>query len=170
MLTAPGYSSAPRQHVIRFLRHIVGPLAVVVVACYGCSGASDEPLADPTSEAGRTALVQRGHKLFDKHGCGDCHGAGGHGDGRIAQSLQPPPRDFRKPDNFRHGYTIDKIADTIRDGIAYDRRVMPRYAHLTLTDRQALAYFIRSLAVAGSQVARSEVARSQVAGSQADTP
>ena len=150
-LTAPGSSSALRQHVIRYLRQIAGLLPVVAAACYGCSGASDEPLPDPASESGRQVLVQRGRQLYDKHGCGDCHGAKGNGDGRIAQALQPPPRDFREPDNFRHGYSVEKIADTIRDGVAYDRRVMPRYAHLSLPDRQALAFFIRSLAAAGSR-------------------
>ncbi len=119
-------------------------------ALASCAGGDDVTTADPATEDGRRALVARGRQLFDKHGCVDCHGAEGQGDGRIAGSLQPPPRDFRYPKNFRHGYSIDEIAVTIRDGVAYDRRVMPRYAHLSEADRQALAWLVRSLATAES--------------------
>ncbi|MDA0337912.1 MAG: cytochrome c [bacterium] len=92
------------------------------------------------------AAVERGQQLYRKHGCSACHGPQGHGDGSIAQSLQPQPRDFRQPDDFRFGYGIEQIANTIRDGVAGDRRVMPGYDYLSVSDRRALALLIRSLA------------------------
>lgn len=92
------------------------------------------------------AVVERGQRLYNKHGCSACHGPNGHGDGAIAQSLRPQPRDFRRPDDFRFGYGIEQIANTIRDGVAGDRRVMPKYNYLSESDRRSLALLIRSLA------------------------
>lgn len=146
-LTAPASDTAALL-VIRTLCQLAAIVAAAAVGP-GCSAGSDQALPDPSTEAGHLAHVQRGKALYNQHGCADCHGPAGHGDGRIAHSLQPPPRDFRLPGNFRHGYTVEQIASTIRDGVAYDRRVMPRYAHLSVQERQALARYIRSLGNAG---------------------
>jgi mono/diheme cytochrome c family protein len=116
------------------------PLVVAAILCLltGCTGdASDN------ASVGK----ERGRQLYEKHGCAACHGAEGHGDGRISQTLNPAPRDFRKPENFRHGYEELQIVNTIRDGVAYDSRVMPKYDYLSKPDRRSMAIYIRSLAV-----------------------
>jgi mono/diheme cytochrome c family protein len=122
--------------------------AWILTCCLSsCSDEAVPELTDGPMDAETLAVVvSRGKQLYNKHGCSDCHGPGGHGDGRIAQALQPPPRDFRRPENFRFGYEIAHISNTIRDGIAADRRVMPKYGHLSVRERHFLARYIRSLA------------------------
>jgi len=114
-----------------------------------CTDDARPELTDgPMDVARLAAVVEAGKQLYNKHGCADCHGPGGHGDGRMAQVLQPPPRDFRDRQNFRFGYEIEQIANTIRDGVAENRRVMPRYNHLSEKDRRFLAHYIRSVGAA----------------------
>jgi mono/diheme cytochrome c family protein len=118
-----------------------------VCCLYSCSGESTPAVGEGSaSEGGHTAAIEQGRQLYGQHGCAACHGPGGQGDGRIAHTLRPSPRDFRNPDNFRHGYNVEQITNTIRDGVAYTTRVMPTYAHLPKADRRALALYIRSLA------------------------
>ena len=128
---------------IRVLRGIL----IGILAClWACGGETGPELTDgPMDGATLAAVIGAGKQLYNKHGCADCHGPGGHGDGRMAQVLQPPPRDFRRRQNFRFGYEIEQISKTIRDGVAADRRVMPKYNHLSEKDRQFLAYYIRSV-------------------------
>lgn len=122
-------------------------LTVVALAACGTDGGEVEQAMDGSAGGFvRTAATERGRQLYERHGCVECHGAEGRGDGPISRSLKPPPRDFRQVDGFRHGYSIDEIASTIRDGVKYERRVMPQYAHLSVGDRRSLAVYIRSLA------------------------
>ncbi len=102
-----------------------------------CDQAPDEP-AEPVIS------VEVGKKLYRDHGCALCHGQGGLGDGRMARSLDPPPRDFTKSE-FTLGRTVDAVAEAIRTG-AGGRGSMPGYGHLSESDRRALAEFIVSLA------------------------
>ena len=94
--------------------------------------------------AQQVSVIERGRQLYGRNGCATCHGPDGHGDGQISQ-MQPSPRDFRQPENFRYGYEVEQIAATIRDGVSSDRSVMPKYGYLPAADRSALAMFIRSL-------------------------
>jgi mono/diheme cytochrome c family protein len=123
-------------------------LAALVVCClYSCADESSPEAGEGTAGGdARAAAIARGRQLYGRNGCAACHGSGGHGDGRIAHTLRPPPRDFRQPENFRHGYEIEQIAATIRDGVAYPNRVMPSYGHLPEVDLRSLAVYIRSLA------------------------
>ena len=124
----------------RPLRQCLAGLLTLVVVLGACEQASDEP-AEPVDS------VDVGKKLYRDHGCALCHGEGGLGDGRMARSLDPPPRDFSKSDQFALGHTVDAVAEAIRTG-AVGRGAMPGYGHLSETDRRALAVFIVSLAEA----------------------
>jgi mono/diheme cytochrome c family protein len=48
-------------------------------------------------------VVERGKTLYGgKGGCVNCHGAGGGGDGPVASSLDPSPRNFQHHGFWRH--------------------------------------------------------------------
>ena len=61
-------------------------VAVFVTGC-GTDGESDKNKADDELASGKA--------LFIRNGCAVCHGNAGRGDGPVASSLKPPPRDFR---------------------------------------------------------------------------
>jgi mono/diheme cytochrome c family protein len=61
-------------------------LLVLAGACRGTSEASS---------------VSAGRVLYEENGCATCHGPAGHGDGRIAVTLNPRPRDFRDAAAFK---------------------------------------------------------------------
>jgi mono/diheme cytochrome c family protein len=121
-------------------------LSVGLLLTAGCAEDSvEEVLEGPSGGYVRTAAVARGRQLYELHGCNQCHGPEGRGDGPIADHLQPPPRDFHDRQQFRHGYQVAQIESTIRRGIVTDRRLMPAYGHLTAGDLTSLAVYIRSL-------------------------
>jgi len=99
--------------------------------------------------------VADGRRLYDGNGCVTCHGAAGHGDGRISASLSPPPRDLRAA--FRSGTDETAIAETLAEGLPGDGGQMPRFLHLTEWERRSLARFVMSLRAA--QVAAEAAAR-----------
>lgn len=91
------------------------------------------------------ATVQAGRDLYAANGCISCHGLNGHGDGPVAVTLNPPPRDFRAAAAFRTGLDERAIAQTIGTGIP-NGGSMPRYPHLSETQRRSLALYVLSLA------------------------
>ena len=99
----------------------------------GCAGESDD---------GRAAEAQ-GKALFTRNGCAVCHGPDGRGDGQIAATLQPPPRDFRDPAAYKNGHSKAAIARTIQKGMPGTS--MPGYRHLSAEEREQIAAYIRSL-------------------------
>ena len=92
--------------------------------------------------------VARGKELFFKNKCNDCHGDGGKGDGRLADSLIDAWRhavfvhDITNPNHFKSGRQPEDIYRTISTGL--DGTPMESYAHLPESDRWALAHFVRS--------------------------
>ena len=110
---------------------------VLVFALVACSEQSGEASSPVSATSGR--------KLYRDHGCALCHGETGQGDGRMAQSLDLPPRNFSRADQFRLGHSVEEVAEAIRTG-AGGRGAMPGYAHLSVADRSALAMYILSLA------------------------
>jgi mono/diheme cytochrome c family protein len=102
--------------------------------------------------------VAAGQQLFAENGCASCHGATGHGDGPVADTLAPRPRDFSTA-IFTHGNSVDAIARTIAAGIQMPmtshvgvtgapiqhQQGMPKFAHLTDLERQSLALYVLSL-------------------------
>jgi len=88
--------------------------------------------------------IAAGRDVYLSNGCAGCHGPDGHGDGPIASSLMPPPRDFRSNSPFRNGSTVSDIAQTLATGIPNGGQ-MPLFAHLADAERRALALYVLSL-------------------------
>jgi mono/diheme cytochrome c family protein len=88
--------------------------------------------------------VAAGREVYLSNGCASCHGRDGHGDGPIAPTLTPPPRDFRSNTPYRNGSTVADIAQTLATGIPNGGQ-MPLFAHLTDAERRALALYVLSL-------------------------
>lgn len=99
----------------------------------GCAGESDDA----------TGAVEQGKALFIRNGCAVCHGPDGRGDGQIAATLKPPPRDFRDPAAYKNGSSKAAIARTIQKGMPGTS--MPGYGHLSAEKREQIAAYIRSL-------------------------
>ena len=126
----------------------MGPRLVAVLLwsglALGCEGKGSEEAASrrPPREAAGSEEVRRGRQLYERHGCALCHGPEGRGDGRLAASQDPPPRDLRDPLLYRQGYEVEQIEASIRQGVG---RNMPAYSHLSREDRRGLALYIHSL-------------------------
>lgn len=108
-------------------------LAGVVPAC-----------ADRTGES-LAQEIERGKALYAANGCGTCHGLSGRGDGPIARTLTPPPRDFRDAAAFKNGVDPSSVANTIATGLTRDGGQMQSYFHLSDRERHLLARFVISL-------------------------
>lgn len=110
------------------------PLAALFAA--GCSPA---PPPDPAKE------IHTGGVLYATNGCAACHGNEGHGDGPLAKTLYPPPRDFRDPAAFKNGLDPDSISTTIATGLRRDGGQMQPYSHLSERERHLIALYVISL-------------------------
>ncbi|HJN65990.1 MAG TPA: c-type cytochrome [Pirellulales bacterium] len=92
-----------------------------------------------------------GQGLYERH-CSICHGENGRGDGQVASSLTPRPRDFAVR-GFRlvstdNGYpSKDDILKVLEHGMAGTN--MPAWGHLPEADRDALADYVLKLARQG---------------------
>jgi hypothetical protein len=91
-----------------------------------------------------TPSADAGRLLYGSNGCAMCHGAQGHGDGKMGGTLDPRPRDFRDAAAFKNGTDIEAIAQTIASGVSVGGR-MPGFSHLTKVERRSLALFVISL-------------------------
>lgn len=89
--------------------------------------------------------AEKGRQLYAANGCGTCHGLQGAGDGPIAKTLTPPPRDFRDAAAFKNGTDPSSIANTIATGLTRDGGQMQSYFHLSDRERYLLARFVISL-------------------------
>ena len=93
----------------------------------------------------RAAEIEQGKGLYAANGCGTCHGATGRGDGPVARTLSPPPRDFRDASAFKNGTDPTSVANTIATGLTRDGGQMQSYFHLSERERFLLARFVISL-------------------------
>mgnify|MGYP006101932075 FL=1 len=109
-------------------------VAVLVIGC-GVGGENDKNKANDESASGKA--------LFIRNGCAVCHGNAGRGDGPVASSLKPPPRDFRDRASYKKGRGVEAISETIKLGVP--KSAMPAYPHIVPADRRLLALFIESL-------------------------
>jgi mono/diheme cytochrome c family protein len=100
--------------------------------------------------------VAAGRELYETNGCIICHGLYGKGDGGARKTLHVKPADLREPSKFKKGSTEAAIAKTLAEGIEVDHywpelkathhyMAMPKFDHLTKTERRALAQYILSL-------------------------
>jgi copper(I)-binding protein len=88
--------------------------------------------------------VAAGRELYLANGCASCHGALGHGDGPVAKTLNPRPRDFRDAAAFKLGRDASAIAQAIGGGIPGGGG-MPPFPHLSRRERESLARYLISL-------------------------
>ena len=109
-------------------------VAVFVTGC-GADGESDKTKTNDKLATGKA--------LFIRNGCAVCHGNAGRGDGPVASSLKPPPRDFRDRASYKKGRGVGAISETIKLGV--QKSAMPAYPHIVPADRRLLALFIMSL-------------------------
>lgn len=98
-----------------------------------------EPVIPPPSPE----VIDRGKEIFSTT-CAVCHGAEGRGDGPAGIALKPSPPDFHgmRP-SFRH------IVDTLLNGIP--GTAMAPFVQLSTEDKEAIAFYIRSLYTAGEK-------------------
>lgn len=94
-------------------------------------------------EDGQASVIE-GKALYRESGCGSCHGASGHGDGPVAKTLDPRPRDFRDQAAFKNGTDVGAIARTVETGVPQGGR-MPQFSHLTERERRSLALYVITL-------------------------
>ena len=118
---------------------IVGSLCTLLLS--GC---------DPAPSAAE------GRALYDASGCASCHGSFGRGDGPMATQLPAPPVDLRATSLFKRGSSETAIARTLAEGISivhtipalhhtHHELLMPKFDHLTETERRSIARYILSL-------------------------
>ncbi len=89
-------------------------------------------------------FVQEGKRLYTRYGCTVCHGMEGQGDGPIAYTLKPPPRDFRDPGAYRIGRDVVTIAGTLKEGMPDSPSMVP-FPHIRDEERFKIAMYVASL-------------------------
>jgi mono/diheme cytochrome c family protein len=107
------------------------------------SRGKDLPPIDPATVLTSNAkLLSRGEALF-KQSCSSCHGDTGRGDGPAIATLNPKPRNFTSPDNWKRGYRVTDIFATLTTGIKGTG--MAAFDFVPPADRMALVHYVRSL-------------------------
>lgn len=102
--------------------------------------------------------VTEGRKLYETNGCIICHGLYGKGDGGARKTLHVKPADLRYPSRFKRGSTEAAIANMLAEGIevvhyweemktTHHYLAMPKFDHLTKTERRSLALYILSISL-----------------------
>ena len=123
-------------------------LGISATLLAGCLGSV------PSADAGR--------ELYAENGCASCHGSAGHGDGPSAATLPARPIDFRDVSQFKHGSTEAAIAQTLAEGVSivhtlpqlhatHHLLLMPKFDHLTKTERRSIALYVISMRAAATQ-------------------
>jgi cytochrome c len=120
---------------------------VVFVTCVcwsgGCRSRSGWTTVDATG-------LWAGRKLYLAN-CTQCHGTTGKGDGVVAATLNPRPRDHTDAQYMR-GLTDEQIADTIRHGgTIKGKEGMPSFPCLTATEVVQILAFVRTLPTGGHE-------------------
>jgi mono/diheme cytochrome c family protein len=105
--------------------------------------------------------VTAGRELYETNGCANCHGRSGKGDGPAAATLPTKPADLRNPSRFKKGSSEAAIAKTLEVGIEIEHVMpgvnathhmlaMPKFNHLTKTERRSIALYVLSLGKANN--------------------
>lgn len=113
-------------------------LAAIAASCGGSSG--------PAVEAMGADAIAAGQRAYQANGCRVCHGPDGRGDGPLASSLEPRPRDFTDASAFLGDRSVEAIAEVIADGVPSRPTPMPSFSHLDETTRRQLAAWVLSRA------------------------
>jgi mono/diheme cytochrome c family protein len=126
------------------------PLALLALILAGCSARPSPPSA------------AEGRSLYQANGCANCHGVDGHGDGPLTPKLPSRPIDLHYSSLFKRGADEDSINKTLLEGVVithsspelqqtHHMLVMPKFDHLTDTERRSIALYIISLRDDGDQ-------------------
>ena len=100
---------------------------------------------DKQGDADQDNPVAQGRKVFMANGCNVCHGPEGRGDGPVARSLSPKPRNFSDLAAYKRGPGLEQIEETIEKGLNLGQGIMPAFPNISPEDRHHLALFIQSL-------------------------
>lgn len=147
VLVTPTAAGWPRGATVPFTVHLSSAWTVRGQARVVTFSDFDASLETPPARdrvADSATRVAEGQRLYRANGCAQCHGADGNGDGTLAATLQPPPRNFRRPARYANGGTPDAIARTLSTGLPAGG-AMPLYAHLRRSERLAIASYVLSL-------------------------
>lgn len=122
-------------------------LLLVVCACVVVMGCGEKAKEEPVVEVQLTKVdIEKGQALYKRYGCAVCHGRNGHGNGQIARTLNPRPRDFHKVMEYKFGRSVEAITRTIAKGTINERGMgMPGYPQISEADRRMIAGFIVSM-------------------------
>lgn len=100
--------------------------------------------------------VTEGRSLYKANGCANCHGPDGAGDGPLVAKLPSKPIDLHYSSLFKRGADQDAIVKTLMEGVSmvhyspelqqtHHMLVMPKFDHLTDTERRSIALYVISL-------------------------
>ena len=122
-------------------------LLVVMCACVWVMGCGEKAKEEPVVQVQVSeADIEKGQALYKRYGCAVCHGRNGHGNGQIARTLNPRPRDFHKIKDYKFGRSLEAITRTIAKGTINERGMgMPGYPQISEADRRLIAGFIVSM-------------------------
>lgn len=108
----------------------------------GCVLAADGALASTGKAPKRSAaLLERGKATYGIY-CVSCHGERGAGDGSVAPTLNPRPRNFAT-ERFKQGEKVGQIFDTLGKGVP--GTAMVKFTNLSEEERWALAWYVLEL-------------------------
>ncbi len=111
-----------------------------------CQNPPEQTANPPQRPKFTVADIERGQFLYKKYGCAVCHGRNGHGNGQIARTLNPRPRDFHDPTVYKYGRSVAAVSRTILKGALNERGMgMPGYPQIPEEEREVIAIFIVSL-------------------------
>ena len=131
------------ENMVRLLGCLVcGVFLCLIAGCGEDSGEGDD--GSRAKSVGKAELIEKGRELFERNGCPLCHGEEGKGNGKIANTLRPPPRNFGDLAAYKQGAGVEEMVKTIKNGIA-GGSTMPAYPHLSEEDRRLIATFIQYL-------------------------
>ena len=131
-----------RRHVWRAII-ISNHFALLAVILAGCTPRHPLP------------SVAEGRSLYEANGCASCHGPQGRGDGPLVPKLPSRPIDLHYSSLYKRGADQDSIVKTLTEGVAithsapelqktHHMLVMPKFDHLTETERQSIALYLIS--------------------------
>ena len=118
-------------------------ILLLCLALFSCGNTQTEKQAAPQIS---TAQIEQGQALYKRYGCAVCHGATGRGDGQMARTLNPRPRDFHDPSAYKYGRSLEAISRIIAKGALNERGMgMPGYPQIPEAELRAIAGYIVSL-------------------------
>lgn len=86
-------------------------------------------------------LIAKGKDLYNT-ACASCHGETGMGNGAAGAALNPPPRNFVNPQQWKNGPKISNMYVTLQEGIP--NTGMASFSTITPEDRFAIIQYVQT--------------------------